>query len=205
MKKVFLGASGVFSSIPGIGIMLSGLGTPPGYSLIFGGIIEAFGALTILLLLSSKAKLRHLTSRQVRVTVIVLAVAGLILLAVYLQLASFCIVAHPVHGTVYYPLWNSGHAAELVDRAGGRYAAVDHYGFYPVNKAIHEAPNYPLGLVVTTALLLLVYQGIFMALTVAFGIMGVRSDGGDKAPKAEKIPEKNAVRPKRVKKTAQAS
>jgi hypothetical protein len=176
MKKVFLAASGVFASIPGIGIIVSGLGTPPGYSKLFGGVIEAFGALAILLLATSKGKVQKLPARQVMKTVIILAIASLCLVVLYLQLSALCIVTHPIHGTVYYPLWSSGHLAQMLDLAGGRYAAVDRYGFYPVSKAIQEAPNYPLSMVVTTALLLLVYQGIFTALTVAFGILGLRSD-----------------------------
>jgi hypothetical protein len=174
MKKLFAAASGIFGSIPGIGIMLSGLGTPPGYSKIFGGVIQAFGALSILLLLTSKDKLKRLARRQVVVAAIVLAIGSLCSLILYLQFSSLCIVTHPIHGTVYYPLWNSGHALEVVDRAGGRYAAVDRYGSYPVTKAIQEAPNYPLSIVVTTLLLLLLYQGVFTMLTLAFGIIAVR-------------------------------
>lgn len=176
MKKVFLAASGVFASIPGIGIIVSGLGTPPGYSKLFGGIMEALGALTLLLVALNKGKVQKLGTRQVMKTVIILTVASLCLVVVYLQLSAFCIVEHPIHGTVYYPLWSSGHLAEMLERTGGRYAAIDRYGFYPVTKAIQESPNYPLSIVVTTAVLLLVYQGIFTALTVAFGILGLRSD-----------------------------
>ena len=71
---------------------------------------------------------------------------------------------------------SAGHALELVDRAGGRYAAVDRYGSYPVTKAIQEAPNYPSSIVVTTVVLLLLYQGVFTMLTLAFGLIGVRED-----------------------------
>lgn len=176
MKRVFLAASGVFASIPGIGIIISGLGTPPGYSKLFGGVIEAFGALTILLLASSKGRLQKLSAPQAVKFAIILAVTSMCLLIAYLQLSGFCIIAHPIHGTVYYPLWTGGHLSEMLDRVGGRYAAVDHYGFYPVNKAIQQVPGYPFSLVVTTALLLLAYQGIFTTLAAAFGILGLRSD-----------------------------
>lgn len=176
MKKVFLAASGVFASIPGIGIIVSGLGTPPGYAKLFGGVIEAFGALTILLLASSKGSVQKLSARQAVKFAIILAAVSLCLLVVYLQLAGFCIVAHPIHGTVYYPLWTGGHLSEMIDRAGGRYAAVDRYGFYPVSKAIQQASGSSFSLGFTTALLLLVYQGIFTTLAAAFGILGLRSD-----------------------------
>lgn len=161
MKKLFMAASAIFGSIPGIGIMSSGLGTPPGYAKIFGGVIQAFGALSILLLLASREKLKGLDRRKVTLVAIGLASASLCFLVFYIQLLSLCIVTHPIHGSVYFPLWNSGHALEMVSRAGGRYAAVDRYGSYPVSKAIQEAPSHPLPIVATTVLLLFVYQSIF--------------------------------------------
>ncbi|MGB7844867.1 MAG: hypothetical protein WBL63_04575, partial [Candidatus Acidiferrum sp.] len=178
MKKLFLAASLIFGSIPGISIMTSGLGTPPGYATIFGGVIQAFGALCILLLVASKEKLRGLSGRKITLAAIGLASASLCFLVLYIQLLSLCVVTHPLHGSVYFPLWNSGPALEMVSRAGGRYAAIDRYGSYPVSKAIQEAPNYPLPMVTTTVLLLFVYQGIFTTLTLAFGIIGVHSGAG---------------------------
>ena len=178
MKKLFMAASAIFGSIPGISIMTSGLGTPPGYEKMFGGVIQAFGALSIILLLASREKLKGLGSRKVTLVAIGLASASLCFLVLYMELLSLCIVTHPIHGSVYFPLWNNGHALELVSRAGGRYAAVDRYGSYPVSKAIHEAPNYPLPIVATTVLLLFVYQSIFTTLTLAFGIIGVRNGAG---------------------------
>jgi hypothetical protein len=179
MKQVFLAASGAFAAIPGIGIIVSGLGTPPGYSKLFGGLLEAFGALAILLLVSGKAKIRRLSRRRATTAVLALALGSFCLLVLYLQLTGFCIVAHPTHGTVYYPLWLSGHLEQMVVRTGGRYAALDHYGAYPLIKAIQESPHYPLSMVVTTAILILVYQGVFGTMTVAFGILGLRSNKAD--------------------------
>ena len=64
MKKLFMAASLIFASIPGISVMTSGLGTPPGYGKMFGGVIQAFGALAILLLLASREKLKGLDGRK---------------------------------------------------------------------------------------------------------------------------------------------
>ena len=176
MKKLFAAAAGIFGSVPGISILLSGLATPPGYGRIFGGIIEAFGVLAILLLMVNRSKLKRLTQPQVTLSAIVLCAASFCFLAGYFLLFNYCVVSHPIHGTVYYPLWNSGRALAIVEQAGGRYAAVDRYGFYPVEKAIQQAPNYPLQMVVTTSLLLLLYQGVFTSLTLAFGMIGARDD-----------------------------
>src|SRR5947209_6676785 len=108
MKKLFAAAAGIFGSVPGITILLSGLATPPGYGRIFGGVIEAFGALVVLLLLVNKTKLKRLTQRQVTSTALILSITSLCCLIGYIQLFNYCVVSHPVHGTVYYPLWNSG-------------------------------------------------------------------------------------------------
>jgi hypothetical protein len=203
MKKLFAAASGIFGCIPGISVMWTELGTPPGYGKIFGGVIQAFGALAILLLFANKEKLRRLNSRKVTLVAIVLASASLVFLILYIQLLTLSVVSHPIHGTVYYPLWNSGHAQEMIDRAGGRYAAVDHYGSYPVSKAVHEAPSYALASVATTILLLLVYQGIFTTLTLAFGVMGLREDAAQlEAGAATGTEETNSVAPQSLKKAA---
>src|SRR5947209_15856756 len=104
MKNTFLAASGVFAAIPGVAILVFGLGTPPGYSKLFGAVIEAFGALVILLLLSGKAKIRRLPARRISKVAVILMAICFSLLVLYLQLAAFCVVTHPIHVIVYYPL-----------------------------------------------------------------------------------------------------
>jgi len=172
MKKLFLAASGLFSAIPGLTIIWKGIGTPPGYEFLFGGIIEAFGALALIILLVNKTKLKRLTSRRATKFAIVLGTSCFISLVIYMLLFNLCVVVHPTHGTVYYPIWSGGHLTELIQRTGSRYAALDRYGSYPLTKAIQEMPGHPLPLIVTTALLLLVYQAVFTTLATAFGILG---------------------------------
>jgi len=41
-------------------------------------------------------------------------------------------------------------------------------------KAINEMPFYPLPMVATVTLMLLSYQGIFTALALGFGMLGLR-------------------------------
>lgn len=172
MKKLFLTASGLFSAIPGLTIIWKGIGTPPGYEVLFGGIIEAFGALSLIILMVNKAKLKRLTSYKATKLAIVLSISCFLSLVIYMLLFNFCVVAHPTHGTVYYPMWTGGNLTELIQRTGSRYGALDRYGSYPVTKAIQQMPGHPLPLIVTTALLLLVYQAIFTTLATAFGILG---------------------------------
>jgi len=89
----------------------------------------------------------------------------------------------------------------MVERTGGRYSALDHYGAYPLTKAIQEAPDYPRSIVITTAIILLAYQGIFTSLTVAFGILGVRGSrlSGNMLAAAAAAPGSGAPRRRRTK------
>lgn len=175
MKKLFLAASGVFGAIPGLAVILNGIGTPPGYKVLFGGVIEAFGALAILLLWANKHKLTGLESHKATRASIGLAVFCFVSLATYLLLFNLCVVTHEVRGTAYYPLWLSGEIAEMVESTGSRWSAVEEYGIYAVNGAIKKMPS--AALTITTVALLFVYQTVFTALTLAFGILGMRKEG----------------------------
>ena len=58
MKAFFVSAAAVFAAVPGLGVIASGLGTPPGteYRLLFGGVIEGFGALALIILWVNQKK-----------------------------------------------------------------------------------------------------------------------------------------------------
>ncbi|HKQ03983.1 MAG TPA: hypothetical protein VJ464_02545 [Blastocatellia bacterium] len=172
MKKLFVAASGIFAAIPGLVIIQTGLGTPPSYSVLFGGCVEAFGALTLVLLWANKSKIVRLTARKATRMSVRLAALCFVSLAIYLLLYNLCIVENPPRGTVYYPLWLSGEAAELVALSGGRSAAIGEYGIMGVREAIAKMPSFALTF--TTILLLLIYQAIFNSLAAAFTLIGFR-------------------------------
>jgi len=171
MKKLFLSASGVFGVIPGVTILLSGLLVPPKKELLFGGVVEAFGALTLIILWVNKDKLAKFSSAKATKWSIVFGILFFIFLVIYLLLNSFCVVQHETRGTVYYPLWTSGDLTEMVKEAKGRYAALDMYG---IDAVIEETHKSEISLVLTTIILLFVYQAVFSTLTTAFGILGFR-------------------------------
>ena len=170
MNKLFLGISGLFASVPGFTIMWKGIGTPPGYSFLFGGTIEAFGSLALILLWMNRAKLKAIKPRKVVTSSIILGVASFVALVVYLALFNLCVVSHPTHHTVFFPLWTSGELAILVAKAGGRWSALDRYGYFGIYDAIKKMPFYALPF--TAAVLLFVYQSIFTTLATAFGLVG---------------------------------
>lgn len=171
MKKMFLAASGLFSAVPGLAILASGVETPPGYRVIFGGIVEAFGVLSLIALSMNESSIRKIsTSKAIRLAV-GLGISSMICLVGYLTVFQFCVFHHPTHGSAYYPLWTGGHLADLIATAGGRYAALDRYGAYPIAKAVSEMPGHPFPLILTTTVLLLLYQAIFTTLATSFALL----------------------------------
>jgi hypothetical protein len=86
-----------------------------------------------------------------------------------------CVVRHPTHGTVFFPLWTSGHLKDIVERTGSRYAALDRYGPFPITYSIRNMSSYPLPMIAAVASLLISYQAIFTTIAIAFAIIGLRA------------------------------
>lgn len=170
MKKLLLSVAGIFAAIPGLTVIQSGIGVPPGFKLLFGGVIEAFGTFSLLLLWVNRKKLKRQAAHKTTKLAIALAALCLILIALYITLFNFCIVEHQ-RGTAYYPLWTSGKIADMVSRAGSRKAAIEKYGIAAVVQAIDEMPGISLEL--TTVILLFFYQAIFTILSLMFGLLGL--------------------------------
>src|SRR5262245_52375170 len=141
MKKLFQASSALFSAIPGLTIIWKGIGTPPGHAILFGGVIEALGVFSLIVLLVNKRKLKRLAGRKVTKIAIILMGVCFVSIVVYIILLDFCVITHPTHGTAYFPLWTSGEIAAKVARAGGRYAALDRYGNYSVVDSINKMPR----------------------------------------------------------------
>lgn len=171
MKAFFLTVSGVFGVIPGLAIMLGELGTPPEKNGLFGGVVEAFGVLTLIILWVNRGKIAKLSRSKVTKVSIVLGILCLVLVGGYFCLFDLCVVKHELRGSAYFPLWTSGKIAKMVEKANGRGAAIEYYGIDAVREAIREMPTYALSL--TSIVLLLVYQGVFTSLTAAFGLLGI--------------------------------
>jgi hypothetical protein len=178
MSAFFVGVAHLFAVVPGVAILQSGLGAPPQYGTLFGGTIEALGALTLVLLWTNRGRLKQWSARRATRWAIGLAVAWLVFLVAYLVLFQYSVVTERYSGqTVYYPLWLAGRAAQMVAAAGSRSAAIARYGPDGVRDALEALT---LARMTTTVLLLLLYQANFTALTAAFGIIGFH--GGKDLP-----------------------
>jgi hypothetical protein len=176
MKQLFLAAAAVFSSIPGLLVIASGLGTPPNYKVLFGGVIEAFGVIAILVLWINKNKIKKMPTRKVSKVAIVLALACILLLFTYLYLFNQSVVTVEGRGTAYYPLYISGEIAGMVNTAGSRKAAIERYGIDEVVEQIDKMPEFYSTL--TTVTLLFTYQLVFTILTITFGLLGFHKGQG---------------------------
>jgi len=169
VKKSLLAAAAVFGAIPGLTVMQSGMGTPPGYKVLFGGTIEAFGTLGLLILWTNRKRIKRLAYRRVTRLSLALASASFGFLVIYLVVFPNCVVSHP-RGTAYYPIWVTGKAADMVSRAGSRTAAIERYGIDAVREAIGQVSGWLVP--ITTVILLFLYQGVFTTLALCFGLLG---------------------------------
>lgn len=170
LRKPFAAASAVFVAVPGLAVLLSGIGAPPGYRLVFGGVIEACGAFAILVLWINRERLGQRPVATITRWAVGFLGLFLVLLILYLGLYNWCVVEHSVRGTVYYPLWTSGRLADWIGQYG-RLGVMNEYGIEDVRDEISNQP-YAVR-ILTTIVLLCIYQGVFTALAIAFGWLGI--------------------------------
>lgn len=174
MKKVLIAATALFGSLPGVAVLIKGIGVPEDYKLIFGGIIEVIGGFALLLLYFNRKRIARLSVRSLTKWSVGMIFLFSISLILYVSIAQACLVRHPTHGSVYYPLWITGGLEDLVKRSGGRWSALDRYGNYAILEAVEAQP--PSYVIFTTIIFILVYQAIFTSLTIAFGLLAVRKE-----------------------------
>lgn len=170
MQKFFVSISAIFAAVPGFAIMWQGIGIPPEQNFLFGGVIETIGSLSLVLLWMNRAKIKKIKSNIILRFSILFAVLSICALVTYLFLYNLCVISHPTNHTVFFPLWTTGELNEMIANSGGRWAALDEYGWFGVYSEVQKSPSWILSL--TVAILLFFYQSIFTGLTVAFGLVG---------------------------------
>jgi hypothetical protein len=172
MKKLFAAAAACFAAIPGLAVLLSETGVPPGQVKLFGAVTETFGALAILVIWVNRKRIREMTPDRVTTIAIRVGVGALLALLAYIALYDLTVCKKPPRSPVYYPVLLSGAAARIVRDAGGRCSAVETYGSDEVREAIDKMPA--LALPATTGLLLVIFLTAFTGVATAFGLVGVR-------------------------------
>ena len=177
LKKFYVAVAAASGAVPGAAIIATGVGTPPESNVLFGGVTEAVGALSLLLLWANRYKIRKLSPRRITRIATILACLFIVCLAAYIVALHICVVTIPAGSqnqhveAVYFPIWTSGDLSVMVQRAGSREAAVHTYGPDGVHDGIRKMPSFALPL--TSAVLLLTYQAPFTFLTIAFGLLGI--------------------------------
>jgi hypothetical protein len=174
IKRVFVGAAAAFGVVPGLAIIARGLPALPGTNLLFGGVVEALGAGVLMWLWIERVRLNKLAKRKLTRQVGMSFIFSFASLLAYMTLYDWCVVSNPAYGTLVFPLWATGDLSVAIKKAGGRWLALDRYGYYPLYVAIERSSSIIWAL--TIGLLLILYQGIFSLLTLGLGLLAVRQE-----------------------------
>src|SRR6266852_4701819 len=141
MKGLFGALSSIFAAIPGIAVIVTGLGVPPGQKLLFGGVMEAVGVGTLLLIWVSRKRVSRIPPKNALKWWIVSVIAFGMFLSSYIFIFNNCVISDPYRGTIYYPVWTAGTARGMIMSAGSRFAAIEKYGLAAVEEAVEENPG----------------------------------------------------------------
>lgn len=176
MKKVsdlFTLASGVFGVIPGLAILLTNIGVPPDESKeLYGGIIEALGILTLLLLWLNKSRISKATEKTITKRALICVSVFLVMLFVYLFVYNYYVLKSGHSKPLFFPFWPQGELQYNIWKYGGRMQIIHAFGRDDVFNLIEESSKVPL--IFTSLIFLLIYQAVFMSLTTAFGLLGIK-------------------------------
>ena len=175
MKKIgtiLTAASGTFALVPGIAVLITEVGVPPGTSsVMYATVMESLGVLSLLILWLNKNKLQQLSVKSATRITILLAVSFFVFLIVYLQLFGFYVVSTPGSESLLFPLWPQGELASGLAKYDSKATLIREWGRDDVFNVIAESSN--LALQWSKMVFLLVYVIMFTSLTLSFGILGV--------------------------------
>lgn len=181
MATVWKAATGVLSAAPGLAAIAVGLGAIPGYRLLFGGVLEAAGAMSIMVVWMRRDSIRRMTRKRVAVRAYVLLGIACAALVAHLFLFQHVVVSTDAWGenaTVVYPLWLTGDLKTLAAKSGGRAAALAKYGPRDIGPRIKNAPLFSRA--ASVILLLGTYSVLVIGIVRAFAELAVRAHERDK-------------------------
>ncbi|TRX47264.1 hypothetical protein FNH22_30210 [Fulvivirga sp. M361] len=173
LGNVFSGISATFALIPGMTILITKLGVPPGASqVVFGASIESVCALTLLMLWVNKQKIKRLPSQRITKYAVILGITFVLMFVSYLFLYGYYVEEIPHTADLLFPIWPNGELQEGLQMHGSHMKLVEAWGRDDVYKVIQSSSSLTIQL--TVILFLLNYMGIFMSLTMGFGILGIK-------------------------------
>ena len=162
-----------YDTIPGLAVIITGVMTPPSPEIkyLFGGFLEAFGIISLAYFYwRKKGKIKDKEKARIARYAIIIAAFSFLFLGIYLCLFEYCVVTYNKN-TVYYPLVLTGELKGKIEKHG-RAKAINDYGKDLLENKIKDMPHSYILKTLTTLLFLLLYLGIFLPLSVAFGILG---------------------------------
>ncbi len=175
LTSFFSIASGIFAVIPGITVLISNVGVPPGASsTLFAATIEALGVLMLLILWLNRNWIKKLSMQKATRLAIVGAVVFLIALFGYLFLFGYYVEDVPDSNALFFPIWPQGELKENLASMGSRTELIHQWGRDDVYAIIQSSSK--SALLISTLTFLFVYQLIFLALTFSFGILGIKAN-----------------------------
>jgi len=198
LSRILVGASGVLAVMPGLAAILRALGTPPGRTELYGGLLVAAGTLTLLSVAYSKGRIQRLRARVVAAAAFALFFASVSLACVYGGLYRSVVVKHveqfhadaaPRKVDLFFPLSPGGELAEMIEFAGGRDEAI---AYYDVTRIQVELSRQGLPLAMTELVLVLVLTLCEVSLVGSLALGGFRSmrERRGRQPQARRHPAK---------------
>ncbi|WP_153799821.1 TIR domain-containing protein [Foetidibacter luteolus] len=167
----------LFAFLPVLLVAGLGAGVPPGESrLLYGVVLLLVNMVALLLIFANRVRLSSVTLQQHNRRVIKLAVCFVLLLAGYLWLYNFCVVAFPGRTTTFYPLWLTGEFAANVQATGGREAFLKEYASGQVRMLIAQYAGGPM--LVTRILFVTVLAGVFVTAFILPALAAARLYAG---------------------------
>jgi hypothetical protein len=177
MKRVsaFLSlASGVFAVIPGIAVLTSNVGVPPNSSkALFGGVIEAMGVLTVMILWLNKNWISKNSIKSINKLSLISVFVFVVSLFTYIFLYNYLVVGVENSDSLFFPLWSDGELKASILKFGSRDELINQWGRDDVYKVIQSSSGTPL--LITTLIMLFNYLLTFLSLTFAFGLLAIKS------------------------------
>jgi len=171
MKKAIERIKYLFGLIPGIFIMITNLGVPPGQSkLLFGGLIEIFGAMTLWLLVIKKNKLKTLLESRHFNYSFLFAILSILFIVSYFFINSYFVKGKENHYVIYPIVITSDSLKNEIARY--KYEGlIDEYGRDEVEKFINDEEPFYASL--TEIIFFLNYLFIFISIVITFGFYGI--------------------------------
>jgi hypothetical protein len=173
MKNILIGLSVTFGSIPGLIIIQKGLGVPPSESeSLYGGVIEATGCLSLLLIHINKYKLQTIPIKLINRIIIYTFLLFILTLLLYIFIDNYFVISYPNRTDTLFPFWNQGKLSEEINQAGSRENFLK-YGSDQVKLEINKYSK--ASYILTKIIFIFLYQLVFTSLVVCFGFGAIRA------------------------------